>query len=334
MSFRRFIVSLLFLSFSLCFWAEDMDKNHIKMLYKYDVAEFFAYGFKPSTELYWQTVQKNNIGFNEAFNAVQNNKAREVKEAFSEIAHYCKIYSETFPILVDKQYIADSLLCCLGVSSLLKDANVRFVDDSQINALTSPFGDIMIFRGLAERLNWNFELLLGVAAHEMTHYILQHSFCELYEKSKKEKKSKLLADLAGAIVVSAGVASDLYAASNGVNTNSASTEAGYLLWNESRKTASEYLKSFMSKYSKEMEYEADIVAYRFLQYCGYSPSSYIDMLKLIKSDYEEFSSSGTHPLTKDRISLLENIDDLAIKAQVKKKKAYGFNADYADPVYQ
>lgn len=320
--------------FSLCLWAEDMNKNHIKVLYNHDVADFFADGFKPSPEMYWQTIQKNNVRFNEAFNAAQNNKLKDVKKAFSKIAYYCKIHSETYHTLVDKQFIADSLLCCLGVSSLLKDANIRFVDDSQINALTSPLGDIMIFRGLAERLNWNFELLLGVAAHEMTHYILQHSFCELYERSKKEKRSKLLADLAGAVAISAGAAADIYAASNGVNTNASSTEAGIRIWDSSRKAASEYLENFMSKYSKELEYEADIIAYRFLQFCGYSPSSYIEILKLIKSDYEEFSNNDTHPLTKDRISLLENIDLLTLKVKGKKNKDYKFNAEYADPVYQ
>ena len=59
-------------------------------------------------------------------------------------------------------------------------------------------------------------------------------------------------------------------------------------------------------YGKKQEIEADIIAYRYLEWIGIGGDAYIQMLKLIDSDLEIFQNSGeSHPLTSERIALLQ-----------------------------
>lgn len=47
--------------------------------------------------------------------------------------------------------------------------------------ICTPYGDIYLTSSLVERCLGSTRLLIGICAHEMTHYICKHSLIELWQ---------------------------------------------------------------------------------------------------------------------------------------------------------
>ena len=61
--------------------------------------------------------------------------------------------------------------------------------------IRTPYGDIYLTSSLVERCLGSTQLLIGICAHEMTHYICKHSLIELWQTYKKEKSNRIGAEL-------------------------------------------------------------------------------------------------------------------------------------------
>lgn len=60
------------------------------------------------------------------------------------------------------------------------------------------------------------------------------------------------------------------------------------------------------KYSREQEVEADIIAYRFLEYMGLGGENYINALRAIGYENDAYyDDTSSHPTTEFRVKLLE-----------------------------
>lgn len=183
----------------------------------------------------------------------------------------------------------------------------RFYPANDMNAFATPYGQVYLTEGILERYHFNKALLLGVCAHEATHYECQHSLIGKWKQLKKERTNAIVGDIAAGVAYGAMAATGIYAASNG-----SSFDDSY--WDNARRLGI-YISEdfdrdafyFKFKYSREQEIASDIIAYRFLESMGIGGYAYIIALQLLGDGnfYVEADEDSDHPTTNYRIMLLK-----------------------------
>ncbi|WP_417812821.1 M48 family metalloprotease [Thalassospira alkalitolerans] len=168
------------------------------------------------------------------------------------------------------------------------------LDSAVINAFALPGGYVYITRGLAA-LASNEAELAGVLAHEIGHVVARHS-------AQRYSRGVLTQILAGGLSVALGSgASEIV----GVGANA-------------------YLTSF----SREHEFEADMLGVRYITRAGYDPQGMASFLKKLRAhsrlqaklagrspdDIDQFDFMATHPRTLDRIEQAQKAANVTVSA--------------------
>jgi hypothetical protein len=156
---------------------------------------------------------------------------------------------------------------------------VRVVNASDINAFALPGGFLYVNRGLLEATRSESELA-GVLAHEISHVALRHGTHEA---------SKAYAAQAGI-----GILGGLLGRDRSSNTNAVINAVGGV-----------GLNAVFLKFSRNDEYQADLLGVRTMSRAGYDPSAMVSFFELLSRErarepgkLEQFFSS--HPAPADR----------------------------------
>ncbi len=308
-------------------FAKDQFKAFRDIILKYDVIDVVDTLDRTDPTKFWETIRLNNEEFQKAYNDAKNGKAKAAQRAIGEAVAEMHKYNDIIPIVHELSPLADSLRLFTGISDIHRESHLDFTYSRDENSYSYPGGDVYLTLGLANRLNFDFDLLLSVYAHELTHFILQHAFVEAHKAEKKQKRELLLATIVSGMDMGAAAFSDGYNASNGIYTNNVA--AAQSRAESTRKQLDENVIFYRFNYGLVSDYEADIVAYRFLEWIGIGGEAYIRMLEMLQSDLEIFQNSGeTHPYISDRINLLKYLgsEDYRIwnnqqKTEIDKKNA-------------
>ena len=158
---------------------------------------------------------------------------------------------------------------------------------SEPNAFAVPGGYIFVTTGLIV-LAENEHEVAGVLGHEIAHVMERH-VAEMVERSKRLSIATLAAVIAGALLGGGGKASGATA-----TMAMATSEA------------------LMLKYTRENETDADQNGLEYVTKAGYDPKGMNGFLKkIVKMSLGSTSQIpaylSTHPVTENRISLLENL---------------------------
>ena len=258
---------------------------------------------------FWRTLIDNNVDYLEIKKAAQKGRAREIQREIGNMVHQIK--DMDFPGVNDDfiQKLTANLEHNGGVSDIYRSHKLQIIWSPEENAYSFPDGTTNITIALAIRLNYNQDYLMAVYAHEMAHFVLQHQFSHLYSIKKRKKRDNLIASILSGLTTAANSAASFYAATNGAAIDWENTAAlNYAISSNIKHFSKEDVCRYSAQYSRDQEFEADIVAYSFLQWIGIGGDKYIEMLKLLQDDLEIFhNDESTHPLTTDRIRLLENL---------------------------
>lgn len=303
----RFLVIVSLFMVCFCMEAKTSIDEQRKLLKQHDLTEILPLNgkFKESPHLFWEYVRDHNKQYQEALKAAKSGKAKEIQRSIGEAIYEMKQsghYDKYIPRISE---LLDSLKSKSGISELYPRESHLYLDfTEEINARAMPDGTILISLGLLKALDFDFNLLMGVYAHELTHFVLQHTFSHLYFSKKKAKKNKMLAAIFTGITVAAAGYADIQFASNDVETHT--VDNAVQIGTGLKEATEKNTMTYVMKYNRELEYEADILAYRFLESIGIDGNYYIETLNRVKSDLEIFSNDeSTHPLTEDRIALIE-----------------------------
>lgn len=202
--------------------------------------------------------------------------------------------SELVPSIDSLKYLL------LGDYSLSKQSTIRIIEDPEVNACAAADLDIYVHTGLIEALPSDkaFEYILAVLAHECTHNALSHLIINLYKKYRKESREKFGVGLAAAL----GTAADAYNHSRyGKETHTVKKEDIARMNEIAERNAFEH----SLKCSREQELEADIVAFRLLDWIGVKGEVFIGMLENVIGFYSGGGENSDHPSTYERVELLK-----------------------------
>jgi Zn-dependent protease with chaperone function len=179
--------------------------------------------------------------------------------------------------------------------------NVKIMIDNAPNAFIFPNGSMIISTGLLSTIN-SEEELIGVMAHEISHFVLDHSTINLNKAIQRQKNAEFWAAFA-TVVAAAG---EVYVASNNnYYYPGALTYSTAIL---SSAIAASFTERLGLKYTKEQEFAADKCATELMKFLKIDPTALSSALSKIKDyctitgNYYAISGEGTHPNLIDRIN--------------------------------
>lgn len=197
---------------------------------------------------------------------------------------------------------------------ILKDGRpgniyILMIRDPSPNAFALPNGTIIFSTGLLSTIQSEDELV-GILAHEISHFVLDHQVINYNKMIERKKKAEFWAGLA--TVVSAGA--DIYLSSKysdyipGMLTASTAILSSII--------SNEVLERLGIKYNREQEFEADKVAAEIIDHIkgnriGLSAALMrLKNFSIISGDYASLYDSRTHPNLDGRIRAIGKVDNL------------------------
>jgi predicted Zn-dependent protease len=181
--------------------------------------------------------------------------------------------------------MGQSLVSQLGTTPF--EFRFYLINVADPNAFALPGGYIFVTTGLLT-LAENEQEVAGVLSHEISH-VTQRHVSQMIERSKRMSIAMLAAIIAGVLVGGGGKVSE-------------ATAAGAVAMAEAQ----------VLKYTRENEVDADQNSLHYMLKAGYDPSGLITFLTKIQK--VGLASAPqippyllTHPVTENRISLLENL---------------------------
>ena len=296
----KLFFTILFIVMSLPSYGQS--KKFDKILEKHDIKEYIKGIPSGDTESFWNAVWQNNDALDKLIKA--NEKKTDAYIAAHKEMYDASIYAKTYYNSLsryDAKYITDTLLMYIGAKQVFSDCTIDIISDTDVNAFCAPDGQIFLTAPLIDELNANFTQLLGICAHEMAHFFLMHAFVSSYQTQRKYQINQAISAATSAVAVAANA----YAQANGAVTNDSWDNVKQTINNLSIAAYDDAFGRFRYKYNREQEYEADIIAYRFLEWYGYDATLYLYALeKIALEDDKYYDKTSNHPKCSDRTALL------------------------------
>jgi len=159
---------------------------------------------------------------------------------------------------------------------------VMVLDDSSVNAFSTPGGHIFISRGFIE-LTSSEDTLAAIIAHELAHIQLHHGTAEIMNSRLIQQLEQERQRISSNIV------------------NETQQQMFAEMINEITQTI------FTRGYSQLQEFEADSMAYNLLASAGYNPNSLMELLVILErlQGNQLASLNNTHPQPSQRITNLQ-----------------------------
>lgn len=256
---------------------------------------------------FWKTIRRYNDMYQEMTESFEKNVENK-SEIYKTVG---VLETQYMPGVRELKLIPNEELC----HRLLRDltgldlelrVNICIVENPIANAFCTPDGNIFITSKLLVEMGSDYNALLGVAAHEMAHYVLQHAASSVYAQKKRERRNNIIAGVASGIIG----ATAIYSASQGADASM--SDATVKSIDNMFGAAKHDAHMFGFRYDREQELEADIIAYRYLEWLGISGTHYIAALYRIWNEDDECYANAvdsTHPSTILRTQLLSYLRD-------------------------
>ena len=297
------------LVFPICICAQQKltrkQKRYIRTAKELDILQYLpdTTDYDPST--FWNSVTINNRPLQEELAKFQNPRDLAL-QAYEEVenkkAHMFFMNRSYNPNTEgdNNAFLRHELL---GVGCVDDNIFFRIYRADEMNAFCTPDGYIYINSGLLENKDLKYDMLVGILAHEVTHYMFRHMLIHEHMVLKRMRANNIVA----AIALIGSATANAVAASKGGSMDSATVARNYQGIIDGAK---EWTKAYHYRYGRENELTSDIVAYRFLEYIGRNPEDYIKALELLKMyTIDDMTDRyDDHPCFEDRIGVLRALE--------------------------
>lgn len=287
---KQKFLTLLFAILALSVNAANLEKEYKNYVENYDVAIQVKYIDSINPAEFWKTTIENNELCIKFEKDLQKNKGAE-KEAIDKMTQLPKFYPQFDESIVqNNQGFCDSLLMVMGISELNIPCSLHVIDSDVANSFTARTEDgfaICITSALFNKKGINNDILKGYVACEFVHGVLSHHSRTLYAQAKQRREGNKSEAVATGILVGLAV---LDAAVNnypdgGYYNNYENTVINIDAKEE--KTTSKYLFPYL----ESQIFEADLIAYRFLEHLGCGVE-YINGLRIIGASFDDSQSNN------------------------------------------
>jgi len=177
---------------------------------------------------------------------------------------------------------------------------IKILEDRESNAFSLPNGCIIVSTGLLSTIQSEDELV-GVLAHELAHFVLDHHIMNYNKEIDRKKRAEFWSTFA--TTLAAGI--DAYQTINNKNHIPGVLTASTFM--ASSIVSDEIIKQLGIKYNKEQETEADNLSKDILTILKYNKLGLSSALSRIRDsflkegNYSSLTGGNTHPSFTQRI---------------------------------
>jgi len=307
---KRFFTTILIAGIVITTTAQTAKTK--KYIQKLDVKEIVENinGITPTE--FWKAIHDNSNRVREIDKAYQK-KDKAYQDACGVLAIATKYNSQHDKTISDFTETIEKLKTDLGIRELATKQPIRIIDNNTINASMDAFGLMRINKGAFQQLT--YPELLAVCAHEMAHYADMHVVSGLYKKAKKQRRNNAWAEIGTSMAVGVFAATATYGSANGQDTqhfNELIANADKIL-QRAYDYADYATEKYKYRYSREEEIQADIIAYRFMEFVGMEGENMILALEKLKQLYGDTPETkhNDHPSIATRTEILRSLKPLA-----------------------
>lgn len=274
---------------------------------KFDVKSQISSVYSKRPELFWKCIEDNNENLKKIAKAYKSNKSSLVKTMEGMLSEM-KIMQKTDRPVPGYDDLKRRLSSDLGIDKETSDHPILIMDDNTFNASMDPLGQMRINRGIINSLT--YEELLAVCAHEAAHMFCEHVLDRCWKQEKKRRSNEAWATVGATLALGTIAASGVYGASvgyDGVSSNPLLQNPG-LMFEAFEYDAMTATARFRFRYTRDQELEADILAYRFMEFMGYGVEHWLSALKKMQAYSGDYSTKtdkkSTHPSAMFRIQVI------------------------------
>lgn len=296
--------------------------NDKDILFSIFISQLSNITFKPSTvKQFWQVQALKSEVYN---NITKNGNQYELRNELELEAIEYIDYTEKNNLIFNDSYL-ESYLYALAYKiypSRIEDdkpglINIKILKSTKPNAFIYANGTMFLTTSLLSKIN-SEEELIAIMAHEIAHFVLDHSIININKAEKRLKRAKFWAGLATGVAAAADIS---MAANNDNYTPGAITLGTSIL---AYNIASEVNERMGLKYSKKQQLEADKYATEFMKFVNIDHTALSSALLKIKND-EIPNSNYTLALSSNNES--KSTTEERIQAIGKPTKEF-MNLDY------
>lgn len=275
----------------------------IKKAEELDVLKYLPDTTSHNQMIFWNSIVENNPSFNEIM-AKFKKPGKLAKDALQKVENNSMLTSiMNMDYNIEKEGKFNDLIheILFGDKTEHPDIIFRLRMDNDFNAFTTPEGYIYMNNAVIDRTS-ETAMVYGIFAHEVAHYLYNHMLVHEYKALKREQSNNLAATIA---VVGTGVANMAVVSKGGIVDSRAMQNS----YNGIVDGAKEWSTAYYYRYGREQELEADIVAYRFLEWIGEDPNFYIKTLEISNTGWagKETECYDDHPSAEERIAVLKSL---------------------------
>lgn len=301
------LILIIAIAGSAATYAGNTEKKYRKLIEKYDVADEAKSVPQNSPQEFWRAMLSNDERLHSFAEDMKKGRGAE-KEAFEKLERIPRFNPKRDNrVISELQGKCDTLLMKMGITGVGIGCSLHVIYDNEPNAFAALKNEgfaICLTTGLLELEGINYSALMGYVAHEFAHGALMHHIRSLYARAKERRKNKLLGGIAVGLNAAAAGLEAYNAGAYGI-PKSGVDYAG-VIDNIERDVEISTLK-YSFKYDREQEFEADLIAFRFLENIGCA-DDFIYGLLLLGADYDFlYSEYSDHPTTSSRIDFLKYV---------------------------
>jgi Zn-dependent protease with chaperone function len=261
--------------------------------------------FKPETSNeFWQKEVLDKSVYNNFLRNGMQFKLR--KELEDEALNYLNKIEES-DLVFEDSYLESYLYSLIYkiYPNKLEDGrpgilNITIVKDPTPNAFIFCNGSMFINTGLLSTIN-SEEELLGILAHEISHFVLDHAVININKAIQRQKRAEFWSNL----VVGLSIVADSYLSSRYeyYYPGTISMNTAILAYS----IASSVNERMGLQFSREQETEADLCASNLMKFISKDPTALSSVLSKIKKyciengEHLALTGEGTHPAISERI---------------------------------
>lgn len=324
---RKVWITAIALGYALLSFAGDKAKDYYKLIKKCDVVKEARWIELGSPAEFWNISINGNRQLEKFNKDIQKGKGaeKEALEAELKLPHFYPEYNE----YVDRtlQGYCDSIVADMGLDKLGVNFTFNIINSEHPNVFSAPTEDgfaVCLTDGLFRNEKVTDEIVKGYVAHEFAHGALRHQLRYLYREAKKKRKDRVWgAVLVGATVTAVGAMEclleddtpvvytvPLVSDKDGGSKRDGNVESAA---NKVLEDLNGNLKNntllYSFNFTPEQIYEADMMAFRFLQNIG-AADAYVDGLKILGARYDsQFTTVPDHPTVSQRINFVKFVEE-------------------------
>lgn len=295
---KRVSLFLLIVISTLNIFAANNQKQYKKLIEAYDVADEVKGIETNSPAEFWSVMLKNNEPYLKFAEDIKKGKGAE-KEALEYTAQLPHLSHDNENIISRRQNFCDSLLSNTGIAGLNLNCSLYLINSNEINAYTALTDDgfaICLTTGLLNREGMTNDILTGYIANGFVHGALNHHTRVFYDFARQRRKNAIYG---GFTVGFAGIP---------INVGAMLTKPAKLPSENDHDDSEDIIEStrtYCFDYTQAQIFEADLIAYRFLDNLGRG-DDYIDGLRILGKEYDDlYADFDNRPTVESRIEFLE-----------------------------